>query len=155
MPRASMVEPCLICGEMPCACSKPAKPKAAPSRKRASSLPKPTEDVHEEPVVIRQSMADRMRARAAQAPAPPLPVEAPVRAKPTAKSAELPELAPDDLLTVAAIRVFASKFDVELSAADQNRYGPYLNKQPSLAERRAAWRGRISNGKAGEASPNA
>lgn len=153
MPRASMVEPCLICGELPCACGKPAKPRAA-SRKRATPLSKPAEVAHEEPVVVRQSMTDRMRARAAQAPVPPKPVEAPVRAKPTAKSAELPELAPEDLQTVAAIRIFAERFDVELAEPDRIKYGPYLEKPPSLAERRAKWKGRRTDGQAGEASPN-
>jgi hypothetical protein len=153
MPRASSVEPCLLCGQMPCACGKPAKPKAATSRKRASSLSEPTEVVREEPVVKRQSMTDRMRARAAQAPAPPRPVEAPVRAKPTAKSAELPELAPDELIELAAIRLLDNAFGVEGDAV--TRYRPYLEKPPSLAERRAAWRGRRTDGQAGEAPPNA
>jgi hypothetical protein len=153
MPRASSVEPCLLCGMMPCGCSKPAKPKAAPSRKRVSPLSEPTVTVVEEPVVKRQSMTDRMRARAAQAPAPPRPVEAPVRAKPTAKSAELPELAPDELIELAAIRLLDNVFGVEGEAV--TRYRPYLEKPPSLAERRAAWKGRRTDGQVGEAPPNA
>lgn len=154
MPRASSVDPCLICGSLPCACGKPAKPKAAPSRKRASPLPQSTEIVREEPVVRRQSMIDQMRARAAAAPAPP-PIKAePVRAKPTAKSAELPELAPDELLDIAAIRLFSQHFDVELVEPDINRYNMYLDRPPSLAERRAAWKGRNS-AQAGEATPDA
>jgi hypothetical protein len=144
MPRASSVEPCLLCGMMPCGCGKPAKPKTAPSRKRATSLPEPTETVVEEPVVKRQSMTDRMRARA---------VEAPVRAKPTAKSAELPELAPDELIELAAIRLLDNVFGVEGEAV--TRYRPYLEKPPSLAERRAAWKGRRTDGQVGEAPPNA
>lgn len=152
MPRASSVDPCLICGSLPCQCGKPAKPRTAPSRKRTSPSPEPTVTVHEEPVVKRQSMIDQMRARAAAAPAPP-PIKAePVRAKPTAKSAELPELAPDELLELAAIRALTLHFQVEGDVMP--RYESYLDKPPSLAERRAAWKGRNS-AQAGEATPDA
>lgn len=144
--RASQAEACLICMSLPCQCERPARAK--PVARKASPPKKEERPVEEtvtpvvQPVDRRQSMLDRMRARAAAAPSP-APISAilppaPVRAKPTAASAELRSLPADDAMEVAAIRALQTCFDVEGQAVD--RWREYLDKEPSRAERAAAWR---------------
>jgi hypothetical protein len=139
MPRVSSVDPCLICQALPCECNKsaarPRTRKVAPSRERATPSVQDSGETTNPPVATRQSMLERMRARAAQAPAIS---SAPVRARPTAASAELKGLTPDDAIEVAAIRALSDAFSLEGDAVEKWR--PYLEREPSRAERAAAWR---------------
>lgn len=140
--RVSQAEACLICMSLPCQCEQPARAK--PVRKSAPrKVAEPVQET-EEPTPAtpdtRQPMLERMRARAAAAPSP-APISAilePVRAKPTAASAQLRTLSAEDAVEVAAIRALQMHFEVQGEAVD--RWKDYLEKEPSRAERAAAWR---------------
>jgi hypothetical protein len=131
---------------LPCQCS---SAKRTP-RKRA--VPKVTApDVQEsvEPVVFehmpvqRQSMLERMRARAAQAPVTPIVPPPGVRAKPTARSAEL---SPEDQQELTAIRLLQSKLGATfIDPADEQRWKQHLNKPVPQEDRAAAWKARRRN----------
>jgi hypothetical protein len=141
MARASSLDPCLLCGCLPCECvtaTRPRARKAAPSRERATPAVKETVEPSVEPDVVRQSMLARMRARAAEAPPPPVATPEPTRARPTHASSELPSLAPDDAIEVAAIRALQTGFEVSGDAVD--KWKTYLEKPPGRAERVQAWK---------------
>lgn len=143
MARASSVDACLICGQLPCQCN--AK-KAAPRKRAAPKVTAPAVQefvepvVFEEPPVKRQSMLERMRARAAEAPITPIVPPPGARAKPTAKSAEL---SPEDAQELRAIRLLQSELGAELmDENDRRRWKVELEKIDPRTDRAAAWKAR-------------
>ena len=89
-------------------------------------------------VPTRQSFITRMRDMAAQKPLPDLIKAPPPKARPTAKSAELPPLDQSDKAMLAAVRLFSEAFVIV--PEDLARWQPYLDKPASTTERAALWR---------------
>ena len=147
MPRASSVDPCLLCGQLPCACvSTRPKAKAKPRARKVASeqviSAEPAVTVAPQPAPSRQSMVERMRARAAAAPPLPPPVvrEVPRRARPTAEHARPKPLSVEDAETLKAVRVLSDAF--EIHPDDLKRWKPYLDQPETPQERAAQWRKR-------------
>lgn len=138
MPRASQVDPCMLCAQLPCACSSNKAKKS--QRPRMPPTPKPGEK-KEEALPARSSAADRMRARAA-APEVQVDVAVTVRAAPKVKP--LPELAPAEAAFLPAIRLLHEAFQIHPD--DIRPWLPYLAEPASTRERAAVWRARKGDG---------
>lgn len=137
MPRLSKVDPCLICGEVPCECSAGTK-KATGRRVRAAepeavvpvSVPVPTPP--------RPSMRDKMKAAAAAAP--PRAISA--GAVPAREQS--PQLPPDpdpNLVLASALRAL----EPILHPEEKEKYRALLGSGPTNAERAAFWRARAQD----------
>lgn len=154
MARVSSVEPCMFCGQLPCGCNaKKAKPKSSPrTKKPAAPTSEPsltvdqTVEVESKPVSNRQSMVERMRARAASSPVPP---PSPVRARP--KVAPDPELSNEEFEMLPAIRALSDEFII--AKEDIAPWRKYLEKPPSARERALTWKSKVNRKNGPEGGP--
>jgi len=142
MARKPQLDLCLICGSAPCTCNKVrARPKkAAPKSEKPVDSPQETASMPPVADAKPQSFITRMRDMAAQGSLPNLVKPEPVRARPTAKSAELPPLDAEDSAMLGAIRLLSEAFVIK--PEDLARWQPYLDKPASTTERAALWRTR-------------
>lgn len=125
MARASKVELCMLCGELPCVCGKKSKTIKA-------SKPKPVPKVTE-PAPVRRSMRDAMKATALAKPVvkpEPKPVIHRVIHK--------PETPIEDLLFADSVRNLAPL----LHPDEITKYQVLISSTPSVLERAAIWRAR-------------
>lgn len=128
------VDPCMLCGEAPCACFTVSKPQP----KKRIEPPEPVTVVEVEsqllPEVPKRSFRDAMRSAASQAP-PPQPA---ARPKPIAPPRIKVEVNEQEALFAAAVRALGPLLRYD----EQEKYRAILTSSPSIEERRVVWRAR-------------
>lgn len=142
MVKSSRVDPCMLCGSLPCSCmGGKAKGRTRPRKVQTPIPGEKKSEPSEPPPASKPSMADRMRARAA---ATEVAVEAPAdtRAKPKSGIAGLPQDLADSL---PAIQLLVSELDAEPLPGESAWWEPYVEitvRGRRVKQRAAEWRSR-------------
>lgn len=136
MARVSKHEVCLICGEAPCVCGKPAKAK--PPRARRVAAPEPVA----EPTPPPPPKPSALNAMKAAAQAAKLEQKRDEPAKSAGPSTDLSE---SDALFISALRAL---MPLGIAEEDIAPFRKHLDNPPSVPERSAAWRARRRRGDA-------